>query len=59
MATRKRKERIDPEDVRGMRKAVNERKAAPSGSEYPLDGFGGGKVVDRGVVRVGEGWRNR
>ena len=30
------------------RRANNER-GAPSGSEYPLDKFGGGKVSDRGV----------
>lgn len=30
----------------------------PSGSEYSLNGFGGGKVKDRGVLGGAE-WKNR
>jgi hypothetical protein len=42
-----------------VRKAVNERPVAPSGSEYPLGGFGGGKVVDNGRVTKAMDWKNR
>lgn len=41
-----------------QRKDVNERKA-PSGSEYPLGDFGGGKVTDRGLKVKAIDWKNR
>jgi len=42
-----------------QRKAVNDTRAAPSGSEYPLTGFGSGKVTDKGRLTKAIDWRNR
>lgn len=44
--------------VTKLRKDVNSGKA-PSGSEYPLGSFGGGKVTDRGRLVKAIDWKNR
>lgn len=44
-------------DILKARKAVNEKPA--TGQLYPLEGFGGGKVMDRGLKHSGIDWKNR
>lgn len=51
MATKRRR----PRTIAERRKGNNARGEAPSGAEYPLTGFGGGKVTDRGKKAPGVG----